>query len=1045
VFDAYVINTDAPLIIGKLTIKKFNLHVKMYRQWWRGFRPQIEEASLTRVLSITSSEVSRSKSVTEHVDDIPASNSDVLLTSADIFTLDIDKEDDFLLHDHSNELEFNTQADLSTIPDDIQGTESFRVDLISVCREFQDIFSRVVRDTPADIPPMVIDVDDVKWFAAKTHKSPRPTSVSQQMEIKRQIEKMLELKVIGPSSATQVSQVLLVPKPDDKWRFCVDFRLLNSCSGMSSWPLPNIEQTLNRIGHSKPCYFGILDLTSGYHQAPLAPQSQKFTAFICFMGVYEWLRVAMGLKGAPSYFQQQLASIVLVGLLYITCELYLDDVIIFASTEEEFLVRLRKVFERFRQYRITVNPDKVTLGVHEIEYVGHLLSQNGHYFSREKIDSLVNFHRPVTAHDLKSFLGLANYFRNHVRNMSLLCRPLQRMINNYSKKQASLCLTWNDVTNKAFQSVVDAIRSCPRLSFIDDHSPIFVETDACMYGFGGYIYQLVDDREVPIKFISSVFSGSQLNWSIPEKELYAIFITLKKNYHLLRDAKFTLRTDHRSLTFLEKGEGKIARWKNLIQEFQFTIQHIPGVDNVVADQLSRLCSLFAISSTSDVRQFFQDDYKIPSDLYSEIRSVHNSLVGHFGVDYTVKRLLAKGIRSTYLREYVKRFCRQCSTCQKLRESFSSTVTTPYTLATYHPMQRVNIDTIGPLPASQEGYKYILTIIDTCSRWVELYPLQSVDALHTVPALVQHIGRFGPPSSISSDQGSQFVNTIIESLFKMFVIEHELSLAYSHEENGIVERANKEDLRHLRALVNDSRLVSQWPLYLPFVMRIINSKVHSSTGYAPVRLLFGNNLELMPEILLDIPEDDEPTSLHDYLKNLVNVQRTILNVGMQNQLVRDTEHMQSAEPPTEYPVDSYVLLRPPLGERLSSQPKLSYRLTGPYQVLSSDQASYHILDLVTFQSKTVHISRLQPFHYDPDRTDPRQIANLDREAWDVEKIHQHRGHFKRVSSLFFLVEYSGFPDSADFSWLPWSELRTNEKLHVYLKSINKSHLIPSQFR
>ena len=194
--------------------------------------------------------------------------------------------------------------------------------MISVCREFQDIFSRVVRDTPADIQPMVIDVDDVKWFAAKTHKSPRPTSVSQQMEIKRQIEKMLELKVIGPSSATQVSQVLLVPKPDDKWRFCVDFRLLNSCSSMSSWPLPNIEQTLNRIGHSKPCYFGILDLTSGYHQAPLAPQSQKFTAFICFMGVYEWLRVAMGLKGAPSYFQQQLASIVLVGLLYITCELY---------------------------------------------------------------------------------------------------------------------------------------------------------------------------------------------------------------------------------------------------------------------------------------------------------------------------------------------------------------------------------------------------------------------------------------------------------------------------------------------------------------------------------------------------------------------------------------------------------------------------------------------------------------------------------------------------------------------------------------------------
>lgn len=356
VFEAYVIDTDAP-IIGKHAIKMFDLHSKMYRQWWEGFRPLIAEASLGLVVSNTSSDVPSSMSPAKNVDASQPINSDVPLASSVHFPKVVEHEEDFILTEYSQEWEFSDNATLSDIPSNIQGTESFRTALFGICREFSDIFSRVVRTEPADIPPMIIGVDEQKWLTTKTQKSPRPTSMSQQLEIKRQIEKMIELKVIAPSTATQVSQVLLVPKPDDKWRFCVDFRLLNSCSSMSSWPLPNIEQTLTRIGHSKPCYFGILDLTSGYHQAPLASSSQIFTSFICFMGTYEWLRVAMGLKGAPSYFQQQLASIVLVGLIYVLCELYLDDVIIFASSEDEFLHRLRQVFERFRKYRITVNPD----------------------------------------------------------------------------------------------------------------------------------------------------------------------------------------------------------------------------------------------------------------------------------------------------------------------------------------------------------------------------------------------------------------------------------------------------------------------------------------------------------------------------------------------------------------------------------------------------------------------------------------------------------------------------------------------------------------
>jgi hypothetical protein len=150
-----------------------------------------------------------------------------------------------------------------------------------------------------------------------------------------------------------------VPKPFNKWRFCLDYRKQNETTEYTSaWPLPNIEQMINRIGDHSPEYFGIMDLTSGYHQAPLAQSSRIFTAFICFMGVFRWTRVAMGAKGAASYFQEQLATVVLAGLLCIICKTYLDYKIVYGRNKEEFVELLTLVFERLRKHNITLNPDK---------------------------------------------------------------------------------------------------------------------------------------------------------------------------------------------------------------------------------------------------------------------------------------------------------------------------------------------------------------------------------------------------------------------------------------------------------------------------------------------------------------------------------------------------------------------------------------------------------------------------------------------------------------------------------------------------------------
>ena len=160
-----------------------------------------------------------------------------------------------------------------------------------------------------------------------------------------------------------------------------------------------------------------MDLCVGYHQLPVAESSIPYTAFITYLGLYEWVRLPMGLK--PSYFQQMLSTIVLAGLIHIICELYLDDCIIWANSESEFLDRIRQVFVRFRDYNIKVNPDKVVLGSTEIEYLGHVINSQGKTFSREKINTAIQLDKPVTREQLKSFLGLANYFRNHIRNSRL--------------------------------------------------------------------------------------------------------------------------------------------------------------------------------------------------------------------------------------------------------------------------------------------------------------------------------------------------------------------------------------------------------------------------------------------------------------------------------------------------------------------------------------------------------------------------------------------------------------------------------------------------
>ena len=477
-------------------------------------------------------------------------------------------------HQHDETLPFDTMV----LTNDLELQER----LTNVILEYRHIFSRKLRAEPANVPPFDIEVDEEKWYATLNQKAPRLQNIQKQEVIQKNISQMLELGIIRPSSESTYSQVHLPPKPGpDKYRFCLDFINLNKACKKHGWPIPNISQALQRISNAKPKIFGKIDLTKGYYQCPLTEKCKRFTAFITFMGCFEWTHVAMGLIGAGGYFQQTLALVVLSGLLYIICELYIDDILLYAQTNREFITRVRQIFERMSKYKLILNPDKCAFGMSEVEFVGHLLSSAGINFSETKKRKLIEFKKPFTFKEMKSFLGLANYFRDHIHHYADITNSLQDLVSSYTPGKI---VQWTPSALLAFEKCKQAIQTCPTLTFLDYHSPIVLETDASDYAIGAYLYQIVDDRPQPVNFLSKTLNLVQLRWDTPTKEAYAIFYAIRKLSYLLRDVPFTLKTDHKNLIFMKSStDSKVYRWNVELQEFDYQIEHIKGEENVVAE------------------------------------------------------------------------------------------------------------------------------------------------------------------------------------------------------------------------------------------------------------------------------------------------------------------------------------------------------------------------------------------------------------------------------------------------------------------------------
>ena len=375
-------------------------------------------------------------------------------------------------------------------------------------------------------------------------------------------------------------------------------------------------------------------------------------------------------------------------------------------------------------------------------------------------------------------------------------------------------------------------------------------------------------------------------------------------------------------------------------------------------------------------------------------------------------------------------------------------THPFTVACYEPMERFAIDSIGPLPPDDEGNCHIVVIIDCFTRFIMLYAVKDLTATVFVKTILRNAGIFGMPAQILTDNGTQFVNEMNEELMRLVGTEYITTLAYSKEENSLVERANKEVMRHLRAMIFANNDHTQWDFrFLPMVQRIINSSRNESIGVSPAKLLFGNAIDLDRGIFLPHHQiADNQKALSTWAAEMLEAQRYFMENAQEQQRIKDETRIANKDPRRTIFVDNEYVLVEYHATSIKKRPPntfLSY-LRGPLKVISRNGDHYTLSNLYMDKLEVIHISLIHPYIIDPNAVNPQEVATKDiLTMFIVENIIEHNGYHRRRTEMEFLVKFLGYDQSHNL-WLPYNEVRNHPKLHEYLNVHKMKSLIPHEF-
>lgn len=409
----------------------------------------------------------------------------------------------------------------------------------------------------------------------------RRVPIAKEKEVQDMIDEMRRNKIIEPSSSPWCSPVVLVRKKDGSTRFCIDYRRLNEITKKDSYPLPRIDDTLDTLAGSS--WYSTLDLKSGYWQVELHPDDKEKTAFSTGQGLWHFNVMPFGLCNAPATFER-LMECVLVGLIGDACLVYLDDVIVIGKDFQHHLQQLEKILMKIKSAGLKLNPKKCNFFKNKVNYLGHIISQDGVQTDPEKIEAVQKWPTPKDKTEVRAFLGLCSYYRRFVEGFAEIAKPLHQLTEE--KKS----FYWSDSCNEAFKRLKKKLCESPILGYPNRDGQFIVDTDASNSAIGGVLSQKQGDQEVVIAYFSKALSRPEANYCVTRRELLAVVKTLRHFKKYLIGRPFLLRTDHAALKWLlqfKDPEGQVARWIEQLQEYEYTIEHRSGKSHMNADGLSR--------------------------------------------------------------------------------------------------------------------------------------------------------------------------------------------------------------------------------------------------------------------------------------------------------------------------------------------------------------------------------------------------------------------------------------------------------------------------
>lgn len=730
------------------------------------------------------------------------------------------------------------------------------------------------------------------------------------------VQELLKQNIIRESDSHFANPVLLVKKKDGSDRLCIDYRALNKILEKDRYPLPLIEDQIDRLGKAK--FFISIDMKNGFYQIPVALDSIKYTAFVTPDGHYEFLKMPFGICNGPSVFQRAITKAVqhLKFLL-----VYIDDILIPFTTITEGLCYLNKTLEALCQAGFTINIKKCKFFVENIEYLGRIISQEGIRPSETKVAALVNSPVPSNVKQVRQFMGLASYFRKFIPNFASRTAPITRLTKNNQRWE------WGIQQDEARNYVIKHLSSKPLLTIFDPKLQTELYTDASSLGYGAILIQKINNNKKVIAYFSKRTSPAESKYCSYDLETLAIYNALKHFRVYLLGIKFIIFTDCNSIkaTMNKKDlTPRVARWWTFLQDFNFEIIYkkgkyighvdflsrnpaerpipvnssVPLINNAphypvanlespttvvnliiepqswleIAQQndpeTQNLISQVTAGELDENQYFLQNNllfYKarpnepklyVPKGSRFRLLNLFHDENCHVGFDKTFKKLY-EHFWFPRMAAFVRKYLKHCLICIE-RKSHSGPKQ-----GFLHPIDKrpipfhtIHLDCTGPFTQTDEGFKYILLMVDGFTKFCLLKPLKTLNSQELVPIIRETVTLFGTPATVITDRGTNFSSTQIRSLFSELQIDHHMISTGTPRSNGQVERYVTTVINMLNTTCNGS---SDWPSGLWKVQQSINTTVQSSTGFTPIRLLIGCNANI-PSIQahlndINIPENN----------------------------------------------------------------------------------------------------------------------------------------------------------------------------------------------